>query len=60
MVWMANSAGCVEYANRQWCEYTGLSIEQAGHLGWDAVLHPEDREANLESLGTGQAGRFRI
>ena len=47
MVWMANAAGCVEYANRQWCEYTGLSIERAGHLGWDAVLHPEDREGTL-------------
>ena len=47
MVWMATAAGCVEYANHQWCEYTGLSIEQAGHLGWDAVLHPEDREGTF-------------
>ncbi len=47
MVWMANAGGRVEYANRQWCEYTGLSIEEAGHLGWDAVLHPEDREGTL-------------
>jgi PAS domain S-box-containing protein len=47
MVWMANAAGCLEYANRQWCEYTGLRIEQAGQLGWDAVLHPEDREGTL-------------
>jgi PAS domain S-box-containing protein len=47
MVWMADAAGRVEYANRQWCEYTGLSIEQAGQLGWDAVLHPEDREGTL-------------
>ncbi len=47
MVWMADAAGCAEYANRQWCEYTGLSIEQAGHLGWDAILHPEDRDGTF-------------
>ena len=49
MVWMANAAGCLEYANRQWCEYTGLSIQQAGRLGWDAVLHPDDREGTLRA-----------
>src|SRR5260370_20818816 len=49
MVWMANAAGCVEYANRQWCEYTGLSIEEAEQLGWDAVLHPEDPEGTVKA-----------
>jgi PAS domain S-box-containing protein len=44
MVWMANAEGRVEYANRQWLEYTGLSIEQAGRSGWEHLIHPEDRE----------------
>jgi len=44
MVWMANAEGTVEYANRRWLEYTGLSLETAGRMGWDQVLHPEDRE----------------
>jgi len=44
IVWTANAEGRVEYANSQWFEYTGLSIEQAGPLGCDDLLHPEDRE----------------
>jgi PAS domain S-box-containing protein len=44
MVWTANAEGFVEYANRRWLEYTGLSLETAGRMGWDQVLHPEDRE----------------
>jgi PAS domain S-box-containing protein len=44
MVWTANAEGLVEYANRRWLEYTGLSLETAGPMGWDQVLHPEDRE----------------
>src|SRR5438552_10197144 len=44
LVWTANADGRLEYANRLWFEYTGLSLEEAAHLGWDQVLHPEDRE----------------
>jgi PAS domain S-box-containing protein len=44
MVWIANAEGVIEYANRRWLEYTGLSLETAGRMGWDQVLHPEDRE----------------
>jgi PAS domain S-box-containing protein len=44
MVWTANAEGLLEYANRPWLEYTGLSLETAGRMGWDQVLHPEDRE----------------
>src|SRR5205085_4089233 len=49
MVWTANAEGVVEYANRRWLEYTGLSPETAGQLGWEKVLHPEDREATLSA-----------
>jgi len=44
MVWMADAEGRVEYANSQWLEYTGLSIEEAGRLGWEHVIYPEDRK----------------
>ena len=44
MVLTADAEGSVEYANRHWLEYTGLSLETAGRMGWDQVLHPEDRE----------------
>ena len=44
LVWTANAEGRLEYANRLWFEYTGLGLEEAARLGWDHVLHPEDRE----------------
>lgn len=46
MVWSANAEGRVEYANRRWFEYTGLTLQEAeaAYLGWDGLLHPEDRE----------------
>lgn len=44
MVWMAAADGRVEYANRRWFEYTGLRLEDATRLGWDHLLHPDDRE----------------
>jgi PAS domain S-box-containing protein len=45
MVWTANAAGQLEYANRRWFDYTGLSsLAEAGRLGWDRLVHAEDRE----------------
>ncbi len=44
MVWTAAADGTLQYANRRWLEYLGVSVEGAGRLGWDTVLHSEDRE----------------
>ena len=44
MVWMVSPDGRLEYANRRWFEYTGLDLDQAHHIGWDRLLHPDDRE----------------
>jgi len=46
MVWMANAHGDVEYANRRWLDYTGLTVTSAegGRFVWSEVLHPDDRD----------------
>lgn len=44
MVWTANAEGRVLYANSHWLEYTGLKLADAARLGWDRLLHPDDRE----------------
>jgi PAS domain S-box-containing protein len=49
MVWTADPQGAVQYANLRWLQYTGLTIENAGRLGWDAVLHPDDRQSTQEA-----------
>jgi PAS domain S-box-containing protein len=42
LVWSAFPDGSVEFCNRRWLEYTGLTAEQAQGWGWRAVIHPED------------------
>ena len=49
MVWMVNADGGAEYANGQWLDYTGQSIDEGGPAGWDELLHPEDRERTLSA-----------
>ncbi|MCX5543757.1 PAS domain S-box protein [Paraburkholderia sp. CNPSo 3076] len=49
LVWTALSDGRIEFVNRPWCEYTGLSVEHACDEGWQSAFHPEDRSALLEA-----------
>ena len=44
LVWTALPDGQADFTNRRWCEYTGLSAEEAAGWGWLAAVHPEDKE----------------
>ena len=48
LVWTAHPDGRAERINRRWCEYTGLHQDEAVHMGWHSVVHPEDRAPVLE------------
>jgi PAS domain S-box-containing protein len=56
--WTALPDGSVDFANRHWQEYTGLSAERTVGSGWQEAAHPEDLERNVEkwraSLATGK------
>jgi PAS domain S-box-containing protein len=56
--WTALADGSVDFANRHWQEYTGLSAERTVGSGWQEAAHPEDLERNVEkwraSLATGK------
>ncbi|MDB6124648.1 MAG: multi-sensor signal transduction histidine kinase [Pedosphaera sp.] len=53
IVWAARPDGKVEYVNKKWIEYSGLSEEQAHTFeGWKMVLHPNDEEHALRSMYT--------
>ncbi|MDP9108366.1 MAG: PAS domain S-box protein [Pseudomonadota bacterium] len=49
IVWTANPDGWLDYYNRHWFEYTGLTIEETQGWGWEAVLHPEDLQACINA-----------
>ena len=60
LVWTAQLDGQVDFLNRHWCSYTGLSVEEAHGSGWQLAIHPDDRHGLLERwrsiLAAGEAG----
>jgi PAS domain S-box-containing protein len=60
MAWSCLPDGSVEFLNRQWLDYTGLSLDTALGLAWKTVIHPDDLEALTDHwqvlLACGQAG----
>ncbi len=48
IVWTARADGAVDYYNRRWFEYTGLSFEKTGGWGGRNALHPDDFEPAME------------
>ncbi len=46
-IFTAKADGSVDYFNRQWMEFTGLSFEQIRDWGWKQFIHPDDVEETL-------------
>jgi len=46
--WTALPDGSVDFVNRHWQEYTGLSNERTAGAGWQDAAHPEDLKRNVE------------
>ena len=62
LAWSARPDGSVEFLNRRWLDYTGLSAEEALNWGWTAALHTEDRDRLMDFwrhlLDSGEAGEI--
>ena len=62
LVWTALADGQIDFVNQRWCEYTGLSLEEACGQGWQAAVHPEDLAALLgrwrSILASGESGEM--
>jgi two-component system CheB/CheR fusion protein len=41
-VWTADTEGKRNYFNKQWLDYTGLSLEELKNEGWKKIVHPHD------------------
>lgn len=48
LAWCARPDGSMEFLNRQWHDYTGLSPAAAIGWGYQAAFHPEDRKNGME------------
>jgi PAS domain S-box len=54
MVWEIELDGTISYINKQWADYSGLTLEEINKGGWSKVFHPED----AESVGKGWTEAF--
>ena len=45
LVWSAQPDGFVDFLNRRWCDYTGLSMSEASGWDWHVAIHPADLPA---------------
>lgn len=44
LAWRASSDGTVEFANKQWHDYTGISPDAARRRKWFQCFHPDDQD----------------
>ena len=62
MIWTATADGSRDYVNQRWCDYTGLSLEQATGHGWEGAIHPDDLDLGRnkweECVRTGEAAEL--
>ncbi|MBW4646690.1 MAG: response regulator [Goleter apudmare HA4340-LM2] len=57
LVWTTDAHGQCNYFNQNWCDYTGLTLEQSLGSGWLAALHPDDvKSAHQVWLASVNAG----
>jgi PAS domain S-box-containing protein len=57
-IWMGAPDGSITYANQNFLDYLGLTIEELSDRGWLSAFHPQDRQRVLEtwnhSVATGE------
>ena len=62
LVWSSLPDGNIEYLNKRWLDYTGLTLEQASGWGWQVAIHPEDLPGLLDYwksiLAAGERGEY--
>ncbi|HVN79561.1 MAG TPA: two-component regulator propeller domain-containing protein [Terriglobia bacterium] len=58
-VWSALPDGSLDFINRRWLEFSGLSLEEALGWGWEAAVHPDDLARFMDewraAVASGQA-----
>ena len=42
LVWIVTPDGSIVYANRRWCDYTGLSVKETHGTDWTDAAYPDD------------------
>src|SRR5271168_4267757 len=48
LVWCGLPDGSKEFLNKQWRDYTGLSLEESCGWGWQVAVRPEDLQRVMD------------
>ena len=60
LVWSSLPDGYVDFLNQRWCDYTGLSMDEAIGWGWQAAVCAEDLPGLVDTwiavLASGEPG----
>jgi len=48
LVWSSLPDGSIDYLNKRWLDYTGLTLEEATGWGWLSAIHPDDIHGLVE------------
>ena len=52
IVWTADLGGAIDFTNRRWLDYSGLTAEQSLGEGWAQAVHPDDLAPCIEKWQT--------
>jgi len=62
LIHTARPDGCLDYFNRPWLEYLGVTLDKVTGWNWSAVVHPEDVEGIVAKwracLATGEVFEY--
>ncbi|MES2785787.1 MAG: PAS domain-containing protein [Pseudomonadota bacterium] len=50
IVFITDARGAVQFVNDRWAEATGHPVEDALKRGWSEMVHPDDRQASIDSM----------
>ena len=59
VVWTARADGHIDFANRRWIEYSGLTLEQTEGWNWCRSLHPDDLDPTSPRRNGAESLNFR-
>ena len=48
-LWTEGPGGVVDFVNRRWSDYTGMTLDEAVGSGWNRMVHPDDLERVLST-----------
>jgi len=50
ITWTSHSNGNVDFFNKKWFEYTGLTYEESINWGFHEVIHPDDLKLTIDAF----------